>query len=226
MTYDEVIKFLNDNAEESLKNFSKKLTPTNDYIYGVRVPVLRSFAKRIASENPEEFLNFTKRSLEEKQLHGYVLGYMKTEYSEFVKNLEKFSVLIDNWCVCDTGVATFKIIKKHKKEFLNEIPKYLSGGEFQIRLALVILLDYYVEEEYLSYVFDVCDEVKHDGYYVKMAVAWLISVCYVKFPKQTEEYLHRAKLDKFTFNKAVQKTIESFRVSASDKEKLKKMKVK
>lgn len=226
MTYDEVIKFLNDNSEEKLKNFSKKLTPTNDYIYGVRIPVLRTLAKRIANENPTEFLSFKKSSLEEKQLHGYVLGYMKIDYADFLQRLQEFSLLIDNWSVCDTAVATFKIIKKHKKEFFNELPKYLSGGEFQIRLALIILLDYYIEEDYAEYIFNVCDEVKHDGYYVKMAVAWLISVCYVKMPKATEEYLKRANLDKFTFNKAIQKIIESFRVSDADKEKLKKMKVK
>lgn len=226
MTYEEVIAFIKENSEEKLKDFSKKLTPTNDYVYGVRVPVLRAIAKRIAKENPLEFLSFEKHSLEEKQLHGYVLGYADFSYDVFVKQLKKFSLIVDNWAVCDTACATFKIIKKYKSDFLKEIDKYLSGSEFQIRLGLVILLDYYVEDAYAEYIFNACDSVNKDGFYVKMAVAWLISVCYVKIKIQTEEYLKRAKLDKFTFNKAIQKITESYRVSDSDKEKLKRMKVK
>ena len=226
MNYSQVIKLLEDNKETKYCEFSKKLTPTNDKIYGVRVPFLRSIAKQIAKENYKEFLTYKKNSFEEKQLHGFVLGYAKIDYLDFVIELEKFSRIIDNWAVCDTACATFKIINKHKDEFLLEIKKYLLGSDFQIRLALVLLLDYYIEDKYMNYIFTVCDSIYNDNYYVKMATAWLLSVCFVKFPKQTEEYLSQAKLDKFTFNKTIQKITESYRVCESDKEKLKKMKVK
>lgn len=227
MTYEETMNFIKENSEEKVAAFSARLTPTADKIYGVRVPLLRELAKRIAKENPEEFLRETKNSLEEKMLHGFVIGYMKCDFNEFVKNVKYFAGLVDNWAVCDTACSTFAQIKKHREEFLPVITEFLSGGDFDRRLGYVMLLDYYVDKEYAPYIFAACDEVKEaDGYYVKMAVSWLISVCYVKIKDETEEYFTRHKLDKFTFNKAIQKITESFRVADSDKEKLKKMKVK
>lgn len=226
MNKKQVIYFLENHADESYKNFCSKLTPTNDKIYGVKVPILRTFAKEIAKTEAKEFLNLPKDSFEEKCLHGFVLGYAKLDFEEFVLQIKKFSLLIDNWAVCDTACSTFKIIKKHKDEFLPIIKNLLEGEDFQVRFALVLLLDYYVEDNYVDYIFSVCDSVERQNYYVKMAVAWLISVCYVKQRQKTDEYLKRAKLDKFTFNIALQKIRESFRVSQEDKQKLKEMKVK
>ena len=89
-----------------------------------------------------------------------------------------------------------------------------------MRFAVVSLLNYFVNEEYLFQLFQIFDGMKHDGYYVKMAVAWAVSVCYVRFPDKTFHYLENNKLDDFTQNKSIQKIRESFRVSKEEKEKL------
>ncbi|MFW5647387.1 MAG: DNA alkylation repair protein, partial [Acetivibrio ethanolgignens] len=102
-----------------------------------------------------------------------------------------------------------------------------SDREYFIRFGVVMLLDYYVDGEYLEKLYAVFDSIHHEGYYVKMAVAWALSVCYVKFPKETRRYLENNKaLDDFTYNKAIQKTCESYRVEPEEKERLKTMKRK
>ena len=96
--------------------------------------------------------------------------------------------------------------------------------EFVARFGIVMLLDHFITDTYIDEVLQVLDEVSHDGYYVKMAVAWAISVCYVKFEKETMALLLDNALDDFTYNKSLQKITESFRVSKEDKARIRKMK--
>lgn len=227
MNYGEIIEFLNAHAEDKYAAFTGKLTPTTDKIYGVRVPVLRKYAKEIAKTDAAEFLAQPKNSLEEKMLHGFVIGYAKCGYGEFVTRVKDFAPMIDNWAVCDTASSTFKQIEKHREEFLPVITELFGGGEFHRRLAFTLLLDFYVSDGYLDYIFGATDNITEaDGYYVKMAAAWLLSVCYIKLKDRTEKYLAGGTLEKFTLNKAIQKITESYRVEEADKQRLKKLKVK
>ncbi len=57
-----------------------------------------------------------------------------------------------------------------------------------------------------------------------MANAWLVQVCYVKYPEKTRHFLENSALDDFTHNKAIQKIRESYRVSREEKEELKLLK--
>ena len=117
------------------------------------------------------------------------------------------------------------IIKNNKREFWNFLKPYLkSEKEFELRFSIVTLLDFYIVPEYIEQILIELDKIKHDGYYVKMAIAWAISICYIKFPKETKRYLENNTLDDFTYNKAIQKIIESYRVSEEDKQALRKMK--
>ena len=68
--------------------------------------------------------------------------------------------------------------------------------------------------------------MKHEDYYVKMGVAWAISIFYIKQPQLTLPLLQENNLDDFTHNKAIQKIRESFRVSKEDKEMLNGLKRK
>ncbi len=101
-----------------------------------------------------------------------------------------------------------------------------SEKEVELRFFVVMLMDYFIEKEYLQELFRIFDEIKHEGYYVKMAVAWAISVCYVKFPEETSLYLKHNELDDFTYHKALSKITESNRVSTPEKEKIRSMKRK
>ena len=105
------------------------------------------------------------------------------------------------------------------------IQKYLkSNKEFEIRFAIVIILNYYIEKEYLKRDFEIFDSINSKKYYAQMAIAWAISICLIKFYDETIKYLENGKLDKFTYNKSLQKAIESYRITNEQKEFLKSIK--
>ena len=87
-----------------------------------------------------------------------------------------------------------------------------------------MMLDYYIIEEYVDKVLANLNNIHSDKYYVKMAIAWAVSIVYIKFPKKCVNYLNNSNLDNFTYNKSIQKIIESYRVSEKNKELLRKMK--
>ncbi len=106
------------------------------------------------------------------------------------KELEKFIPYINNWAICDCSCATYKFMRDFPKEWLPFLKSYLcSTQEYEIRFAVVCLLDFFINEVYIDEVLDLLLQVHHEGYYVKMAVAWAISVCYVKFPEKNRKSL-------------------------------------
>lgn len=213
-------------VDEEYRKFHSSLCPGTKNIIGIRVPVLRNVAKEIVKEDWKQYLQDAEDDYyEEVMLQGMVIGLAKMDLEERLEYVKKFVPKIDNWAVCDTTCAGFKFAKKHTKEIWEFLKPYLkSNKEFEIRFGVVMLLDFYITEEYIKEVLKILNETHHDGYYVKMAVAWAISICYIKFPKETFEMLQKNKLDTFTYNKALQKIIESYRVSKEDKEKIKAMK--
>ena len=160
-------------------------------------------------------------------LKGMLIGQAKTEDINIIlKYVEEYVPHIDNWAICDVFCAGLKITKKYKKEMWNVIQKYLkSDKEFEIRFAIVMILDYYIEEEYLKENFEIFEKIKCDEYYVKMAVAWAISICLIKFYSVTIEYMKTSKIDSWTYNKAIQKAIESYRITEENKKILREMKL-
>lgn len=213
-------------ADEKYKKFHSSLCPGTNNIIGIRVPVLRNFAKEIAKGDWQQYLNNAKNDYyEEVMLQGMVIGLAKMELQQRLEYIKKFVPKIDNWAICDTACAGFKFAKQYPKETWEFIKPYLnSNKEFQIRFGVVMLIDFYITEDYIKDVLKILNEIEHDGYYVKMAVAWAISICYIKFPKDTFELLQNNKLDILTYNKALQKIIESYRVSKEEKEKIRAMK--
>lgn len=112
-------------------------------------------------------------------------------------------------------------MKKDQDYWFDFISAYaFSNQEYQIRFGLVSLLDYFVQEKYLCRIFSLLDQIHHEGYYVKMGAAWLVSICYIKYPSETWNYLERDRLDEFTHNKGIQKIRESHRISKEEKDRL------
>jgi len=216
---------LNRLAEEKYRDFQYKLIPNAKNILGVRVPILRKIAKDIAKGDWQTFLeDENKKSYEEILLEGYVIGYAKMDIEKALKYLELFIPKIDNWATCDSSINTFKFTSKNLSRVYEFINPYLkSEKEFEVRFAVIMLLSFYIVEEYIHEVLSIMEKIKNKAYYVQMAVAWTISVCYVKFPEKTEEFLLKNSLDDFTHNKSIQKIGESFRVENSDKIRLKKL---
>lgn len=214
--------------DKTYQEFHSGLCPNVNDIIGVRIPILRKMGKQIAKENPQEYLEeVPKEYYEEKMLQGFVIGYMKATLEERLNYLDKFVPVIDNWAICDCTTATYKFANQYPEEVWNYIQKYLSSNrEFELRFAIIMLMDYYLTEEYIDRVLKIYDTIEHEGYYVKMAVAWALSVCYVKFPEKTRDLLKNNHLDDFTYNKALQKMIESYRVDEKTKQEFRKMKRK
>lgn len=215
-------------ADPKYKEFHGGLCPGTENIIGVRVPVLRKYAQELFKEKhwKQTIEEIDNEYYEEIMLQGMLIGQAKTEdINTILKYVEKYVPQIDNWAICDVFCAGLKITKKYKKEMWNCIQKYLkSDKEFEIRFAVVMILDYYIDEEHLKEDFKIFDDIKHEGYYVKMAVAWAISVCLIKYYEDTLEYLKKSKIDNWTYNKAIQKAIESYRISDEKKQELRKIK--
>lgn len=213
--------------DKKYKEFHSKLCPGTNNIIGIRIPVLRKYAKTLLKENDFKLLinNIDDEYYEEIMLQGMLIGLAKSDFNEIKPYIENFIPKIDNWAICDTFCAGLKIAKKYKKEMWNLINKYIAvNKEFYIRFAVVMILDYYIEEEYIEADLEIFNNIKSDKYYVQMAVAWAISICFIKYYDKTIEYMKTANLDKFTYNKAIQKAIESYRITKEQKEILKKMK--
>jgi 3-methyladenine DNA glycosylase AlkD len=212
-------------AEPDYQKYSASLLPGVDNILGVRIPKLRIIAKRIAKENWKEFLDDAKDdSFEEILLQGLVIGYAKANPTEIITALDSFVPKINNWSVCDSTAMTLKAAKNHPAFFGYADACLAEGTEFSVRFGIVLLMAHFVSDDYIDSVLEKIESAELPGYYAKMAAAWAVSVCYVKYPEKTEEWLASSKLDDWTFNKSIQKIKESYRVSAEDKNRLDSMK--
>lgn len=220
------IKSLQDTA---YKEFHQNLCPTTSKeIIGVRIPILRNYAKDLLKQYDVQTLlsNIDNEYYEEIMLQGMIIGLSKEKNLKIIQQqITAFIPQIDNWAICDTFCAGLKITKKYKQEMWEFIQKYLtSQEEFEIRFGIVMILEYYIESEYLRDIFEIFNNIKSDKYYVQMAVAWAISICLIKYYDETKKYLQISNIDKFTYNKSIQKAIESFRITKEQKEELRKMK--
>ena len=213
-------------SDDKFKTFHSRLCPNTDNIIGVRLPLLRQLAKEIAKGDWRNFLSNSKEEYyEEILINGLVIAYAKCDVEERLNYIESFVPKIDNWAICDSYCNTLKFVNKNKEIMWEFIQSYLkSYNEFEIRFAVVIILNYYITEDYIDLVLKTLDNIKHDGYYVKMAVAWAISMCFIKFEEKTMAYLKDNSLDDFTYNKSLQKICESLRIDKNTKELIKSMK--
>ena len=206
-------------ADEEYRKFQSTLCPGCSNILGVRVPLLRNLAKEIARGDWRGYFeNAENDFFEEVMLQGMVIGYAQAEIDELIRYINAFVPKIYNWAVCDSFCTGLKFTKKNRDILWENLYMHLSSKEeFEIRFGTVMLLNYYVEEDYIDRVLLLLDGIKHKGYYVKMAVAWAVSICFVKFPEKTMDYLMQNSLDNFTFNKSLQKITESLRVDKETK---------
>lgn len=213
-------------AEEDYRVFSSGLLPHTDNILGVRLPLLRKMAKHLSQSDWREYLRTAKEdTFEEIMLQGMVIGCAACPVEERLEYIREFVPKIDNWSVCDSFCTGLKFTRDNSERVWEFLKPYLrSEGEFDLRFAVVMLLFYYIQETTIGEVLDLLDSVRHDGYYVKMAVAWAVSICYVQFPQRTMVYLTENYLDEFTYKKALQKITESLKVDKETKRQIRAMK--
>lgn len=219
-------------SENSNKLFAQTLNPGVENVLGLRIPDLRKLASGIAKSDWEEYLATASTFyMEERMLQGMVLGCIKpdNDIEVYLARVTRFVKIINSWSVCDT----FKFAggKKYVSLHADRIWEYLktfmhADGEYEIRFGVVMAMGYFIDDAHIDELLNLLDGIRHEGYYVKMAVAWALSYCLVKYPEKTMDYLSHSSLDNFTYNKSIQKAIESFRVDDSLKAKLRTMRRK
>lgn len=221
-----VRQVLFDNQDLEYKEFQSRLVPNIDsnLIIGVRVPILRKMAKAIAKERTD----FDVKYYEEKMLKGFCIGYNKSDINDKLNQLEEFIPLIDNWAVCDCVCSTLKFTEKNREEVWEFLSHYIhdTDHEYSVRFAVVMMLDYYLTGEYIDEVIHHYLNIKSDYYYINMAVAWALSVAYVKYKDKVLPLLENKELPQWVHNKTIQKICESNRVERSEKIYLKALKMK
>ena len=217
--YKKIIDELKRLSDKKYLEFNSSIIPTNDIMYGVRTPILKQISKKIANSDYEKFIKYNShKSYEEKLLHGLVIGYINADFNEILRQIDIFMPFNDNWAINDIVCANLKVFKNNKKEGYKKIKEYLnSNNPWKIRFGLVLLLNYYIDDEYIDLIIDNIVLIKNDNYYVKMANAWLISICFKKYKKKIYNLLKLKTLDKYTQNKAIQKIRESYEISKFDK---------
>ena len=217
-----VMDELNKYSDESFRKFSDKLIP-NSNLLGIKNPILKEIAKKMVQEKNFYYFDEKHHYHEEFMIHMYMLSFIKDK--EYVyKELDKFVPQINNWAVCD-ALLNIKLIDKNRKYFYKLINKYKNQkGEFRVRFVLIMLLSHYLVDEYIDDVFDIIENTYATKYYAKMGKAWLIAECMTKYKDKTLEFFKNTKIDDWTYNKAIQKSCESFRVSDNDKEYLRSIK--
>ena len=211
-------------ADKDYKKFSASLIPNINNVLGVRLPFLRKLAKEVyLNENWQVYIKLNDLEyMEEVMLQGMIIGLVKDNPKNILNLIKEFIPKIDNWSVCDSFCSSLKFAKKNKEivwEFI--LPYFNSKNEYELRFAFVMSLFHFIDDEYIDIILEKIDSFKDDRYYSQMSVAWALSICFIKFPQKTSEYLKTSKLDNWTFNKSIQKIRESFRVDKATKEKLK-----
>lgn len=227
---EEIRSELKASTDEKYCSFNKSLVPGDTApMLGVRLPKLREIARKIAKEYGVTYIEAIQSEEkrghayhEELLLHGMIIGYLKCGIEERRHLLDGFVPVIDSWAVCDSSCTTYKFMKKDMEEWYSYLLKYVkSSREYEIRFAVVCFLAHFITDDFIDRLLELLGQINHEGYYVKMAIAWAVSVCYVKFPEQTWKLLAGNTLDDVTHKKALQKIRESFRVNKEEKEKLK-----
>ncbi len=209
------------------KEFNSSLIPTvkKDRVIGVRVPLIKSYAKEIKGSNlANEFLsNLPHSYFEENNLHAFLIAEIK-DYNECIKRVNEFLPYIDNWATCDSFKP--KCFAKNKDKLIAEIKWWLkSDNEYTVRFGVLMLLTHFLDgdfkEEYLSLVAN----INTSTYYIDMICAWYFATALAKQWNSAVKYLEDKALKEFIHNKTIRKAIESYRITNDQKNYLTKLKI-
>ena len=214
--------------DENYRNFHAKLIPTVDKetVIGVRSPQLKKFAKEFyKSGDYESFLKVLPHEYyEENNVHAALIGFEK-DYNKAIKLLDEFLPFVNNWATCD--MMKISAFKKHLPDLYAKIPDWLSSeSPYAVRFGIKMLMDYFLGENFIDECAELVCTVKREEYYVKMMVAWYFATAIAKNYDKIIPYIENNRLEKWTHNKAIQKSIESYRITEEQKKYLRTLKRK
>ncbi|MBO5995137.1 MAG: DNA alkylation repair protein [Firmicutes bacterium] len=210
------------------RDFQAKLIPgkTADVMIGVRTPELRKLAKEFAKD-PQigDFLaDLPHRYFDEDQLHAFIISGMK-DYDQCMAETEKFLPYVDNWATCDQ--MSPKVFKKHRPALAIQADKWLDSPEtYTIRFGIGMLMEHFLDEDFDCKYLERVADLRSEEYYVNMMIAWYFATALAKQWKAAIPYIENKRLDKWTHNKAIQKSIESYRITDEQKDYLRTLKIK
>lgn len=221
-----VQKLLFESQDLKYKAFHQKLMPTinPDLVIGVRVPKIRNLAKSLPETEKEEFLkSLPHKFYEENMLHTQILC-MINDYDACIQNVKAFLPFVDNWAVCDSLKP--QIFKKHKTQLLKEIKIWLKSKKtYEVRFAVLMLMTHFLAEDFTDEILDLVKNIKSEEYYINMMIAWFFATALCFEWQKVIEILKSKTLSVWVHNKTIQKAVESFRISAQQKEYLKTLKI-
>ena len=214
--------------DEKYREMQVKIIPAveADSIIGVRTPELRKLAKEFSKrDDVQEFLmDLPHFYFDENQLHAFILSGMK-DYENCMEELETFLPYVNNWATCDQ--MSPKIFKKHRKELLVHIKKWIKSKEtYTIRFGVGMLMEHFLDEDFDIKYPEMVAKLRSEEYYVNMMIAWYFATALAKQYDSILPFIEEKRLDVWTHNKAIQKSVESYRITPEQKEYLRTLKIK
>ena len=214
-------------SDEKYRDFQSKLMPTvpKEKIIGIRTPLLRKFAKDFSktaeakiflSELPHEYY-------EENNLHAFLIEYIK-DFDECAEETTKFLPFVDNWATCDS--MSPEVFGKDKKKLSGYIEKWLSAKDtYSVRFGIKMLMEHFLGEDFSTEYPERVAKIQSEEYYIRMMQAWYFATALAKQYDSVLPFIESRRLEKWTHNKAIQKAIESYRITDEQKKYLRTLKI-
>ena len=226
MITDEIKEELFNLQDEKYRDFQAKLIPTvsPDTVIGVRTPALRKYASQLVKrEDVQEFLDVLPHSFfDEYQLHAFIVSAMR-DYDRCMEEVIRFLPYVDNWATCDQ--MSPKVFKKHRQELIPHIKEWIaSDATYTIRFGVGMLMEHFLDEDFDPKYPELVADLRSEEYYVNMMIAWYFATALAKQYDAVLPYIENRRLDTWTHNKAIQKSVESYRITPEQKEYLKSLK--
>ena len=204
-----------------------KIIPTvePESVIGVRTPELKSIAKDILKDgNYKGFLEeLPHRYFEENQLHAFIISGIK-DLNECMVDLETFLPYVDNWATCDQ--MSPKIFRKHKDLLLAHIIEWIDSEKtYTVRFGVGMLMEHFLDDDFDPLYPEMVAKLRSEEYYVNMMIAWYFATALAKQYESILPFIEEKRLDDWTHNKAIQKSMESRRITEEQKLYLKSLKV-
>lgn len=224
----EIQKRLFSLGEESFGDFQAKLMPTVERarIIGVRTPALRALARELkGSAAAERFMEeLPHEYFDEDQLHGFLIS-LEGDYERCIARLESFLPYVDNWATCDQ--LSPRCFKKRPAGLAEKAQEWIESGEtYTVRFGIGVLMSHYLDESFDNMYPELIAGIRSEEYYVNMMIAWYFATALAKQYDAVIGYFEGQRLPLWVHNKAIQKALESYRVSAEHKTYLRSLKRK
>ena len=210
------------------RDFHAKLMPTvnKEKIIGVRTPALRVFAKKYGkSVEAKEYLQILPHQYyEENNLHGLLIEQIK-DYDICLEELERFLPYIDNWATCD--LLALHMMKKHRDIYIREVYRWMGSDKpYNIRFGISMLMRHYLDEGFKPEYPAKVAAIRSEEYYVNMMRAWYFATALAKQYEKILPFLEERRMDIWTHNKTIQKSIESYRITKEQKDFLRTLRIR